>query len=88
MCSFLNDVQLPLKRCKRRGLFHITRDEKNKLALLRKEKSLNLRHKRKQLWTKMAEAETKRVGMIAKEIEELKKQIAKANNSLIVEQTS
>ncbi len=85
MSRILENLPIPLKKAKRRGIFLLNKEEKKKLTLASKKKVLNRKQKRKNLLKTMMEDEEKKENNIQNEIKELQKEIEGEKGKMVSE---
>ena len=71
----VDKLSVPFKKGRRRGLFALTKDEKGQLELLRKEKMLKKKEKRKELLNRFLKEETEKENNIKQDIVQIQKSL-------------
>lgn len=81
----MEGLPLPLVKSKRRGIFCLTKPEKEELQLKRKEKDLLRKKQRKNMLTEIIMEENEKEQILQKEVETLKTRMNQEKEKLIVE---
>ena len=81
----IDNLQVPFKQAKRKGIFCLNKEEKQKIELSRKKKLLNKKTNRKKLLEKYVNEKAEKEKRIATKINDIEKFLQAEKNKIQIE---